>query len=136
MAKLECQEIIIVADREKIKAFVQDVLGCGCAEEVFKIIDLRHETRAGEPYDRINVGNRLLVYIFRTDDPDFVKRELPGLVRAGVEERDRDAFNRFRLVLATGEPRVEIAAVKAYKGLGTVDDRTFLHVVDQAEITF
>ena len=67
-----------MADRQKIKAFVQDVLGCGCAEEVFEIIDLRQETMAGTPYDRINIGNRLLIYIFRTDDTEFVKKELPG----------------------------------------------------------
>lgn len=125
-----------MADRQKIKAFVQDVLGCGCAEEVFKIIDLRQEMMAGTPYDRINIGNRLLIYIFRTDDTEFVKKELPGLVRAGVEERDRNGFNRFRLVLATDEARVEIAAMKAYKGLGGTDDRTFLHVVDKEQVAF
>jgi len=125
-----------MADREKIKAFVQDVLGCGCAEEVFRIIELRQETMAGMPCDRINIGNRLLVYIIRTDDPEFVRRELPGLVRAGVEERDRNGFNRFRLVLATDEARVEIAAMSAYKRLSAVDDRTFLHVVNKDQIAF
>jgi hypothetical protein len=136
MAKIENQEGIIMADRQKIKAFVQDVLGCGCAEEVFKIIELRQETMAGTPYDRINIGNRLLVYIFRTDDSEFVKKELPGMVRAGVEERDRDGFNRFRLVLATDEARVEITAMKAYKALDFTDDRTFLHVVEKGQIVF
>jgi hypothetical protein len=33
----------MMADKGKIKAFVQDVLGCGCAEEVFRIIDLGQE---------------------------------------------------------------------------------------------
>jgi hypothetical protein len=134
MARIGDQEGFVMADRQKIKAFAQDVLGCGCAEEVSKIIDLRQETMAGPLFDRINIGNRLLVYIFRTDDPEFVKKELPGIVRAGVEERDRNGFNRFRLVLAADEARVEIAAMKAYKGLGGTDDCTFLHVVEKDQV--
>jgi hypothetical protein len=125
-----------MADKGKIKAFVQDVLGCGCGEEVFKIIELRHDEMAGTHYDRINIGNRLLIYIFATDDPVFVGKELAGIVRAGKEERDREGFNRFRLVLSTDEARVEIAAMKAYKDLDFADDRTFLHVVSKEQIAF
>jgi hypothetical protein len=125
-----------MADRGKIKAFVQDVLGCGCAEEVFKIIDLRREEMAGAHYNRINIGNRLLIYIFRTDDPGFVRKDLAGIVRAGNGERDQKSFKRFRLVLASDDARVGIAAMKAYKELDFVDDRTFLHVVKKEQVTF
>lgn len=125
-----------MADMEKIKAFVQDVLGCGCAEEVFRIIDLRQEAMAGKPYDRINVGNRLLVYVFRIGEPGFASRELPGIVRSGIRERDDEGFNRFRLVVATDNPRVEIAAMKAYQALDFTDDRAFLHVVENEQILY
>jgi hypothetical protein len=125
-----------MADREKIKAFVQNVLGCGCAEEVFKIIELRHDEMAGKHYDHINIGNRLMVYIFRTDDPEFVRKDMARIIRAGKEERDSKGFNRFRLVLASDDARVGVAAMKAYKELDFADDRTFLHVVKKEQIAF
>ena len=125
-----------MADKGKIKAFVQDVLGCGCAEDVFKIIELRQDEMAGTHYDRVNIGDRLLVYIFKSDDPEFTGRELARIVRAGKEERDRKSFNRFRLVLATGDARVGTAAMKAYKELDFADDRTFLHIVKKEQIAF
>ncbi|HEY3272207.1 MAG TPA: hypothetical protein VGJ92_00515 [Methanocella sp.] len=125
-----------MADKRKIKAFVQDVLGCGCAEEVFKIIELRQEEMAGARYDRVNIGNRLLIYIFRTDDPGFVGKDLAGIVRAGKEERNQKSFNRFRLVLASDDSRVGTAAMKAYKELDFTDDRTFLHVVNKEQVAF
>lgn len=125
-----------MADKGKIKAFVQDVLGCGCAEDVFKIIELQQVEMAGTPYDRVNIGNRLLIYIFETEDPVFVGRELARIVRAGKEERDRKSFNRFRLVLAADDARVRTAAMKAYKELEFIDDRTFLHVVKKEQTAF
>jgi hypothetical protein len=44
-----------MADRQKIKAFVQDVLGCGCAEEVFEIIELREN---GTLIDKSHIGSK------------------------------------------------------------------------------
>jgi hypothetical protein len=126
----------MMADKGKIKAFVQDVLGCGCAEEVFKIIEFQQDEMAGTRYDRINIGNRLLIYIFQTDDLEFTGRELARIVRAGKEERDRKGFNRFRFVLTTDSDRVGIAAMKAYKELDFTDDRTFLHIVKKEQIAF
>jgi hypothetical protein len=125
-----------MTDREKIKAFVQGVLGCGCAEEVFKIIELSHEKKGSVRYDRINVGNRLLIYIFRADDPEYVGKELPGMLLAGRKERDGHGFNRFRLVLATDAPAAGVAAMSAYKKTGLADDRLFFHVVHPAQIEF
>lgn len=125
-----------MADKKKIKAFVQGVLGCGCAEEVFQQIDLSHAQLAGAKYDRINIGNRLLIYVFRTDDAQFVEGELSRIIRAGKAERDAKGFNRFRLVLATDEARVSGPAMKAYKKLDFLDDRIYLHVVGTGQVSF
>ncbi len=125
-----------MTDRDKIKAFVQDVLGCGCAEEVFRIIEIRREERAGQPYDRINIGNRLLVYVFRTDDAGWASRTLADLVRAGKTERDAEGFNRFRLVLAADAPAAMSPVMKAYGSLDLVDDRIFLHVIPKRQAAF
>jgi hypothetical protein len=125
-----------MADREKIKAFVQGVLGCGCAEEVFKTIESRHAKKGDVRYDRINIGNRLLIYVFRADDPEFIEKELPGMLLTGMKERDGGGFNRFRLVLATDVPAAGVAAMTAYKKTGLADDRLFIHVVHPAQIEF
>ncbi len=125
-----------MADREKIKAFVQGVLGCGCAEEVFKTIESRHAKKGGVRYDRINIGNRLLIYVLRADDPEFIGTELPGMLFAGRKERDDAGFNRFRLVLATDAPAAGTAAMTAYKKTKLTDDRLFIHVVHPAQIEF
>jgi hypothetical protein len=132
----EREKGVMMTDKGKIKSFVQNVLGCGCAEEVFKIIELQHEEIAGARYERINTGNRLLIYIFETDDPEFVRKDMARIVRAGKEERDQMGFNRFRLVLASDDTRVGVAAMKAYKELDFADDRTFLHVVKKGQIAF
>jgi len=134
--KTQIEKGVMMADKGKIKAFVQDELGCGCGEEVFKIIELQQDEMAGTHYDRVNIGNRLLIYIFEADDPGFAGKELAGIARAGKEERDRKGFNRFRLVLSTDEARVEIAAMKAYRELDFIDDRMFLHVVSKEQIAF
>ena len=125
-----------MTDKKKIKAFVQDVLGCGCAEEVFLLIELRQEEMAGKKYDHINVGNRLLIYVFRTGDARFVAEALQSIVLAGKEERDAGGFNRFRLVLATDATRAGSAATKAYDKLAFLDDRIHLHVIGKSQVTF
>ena len=125
-----------MADRKKIKAFVQGVLGCGCEEDVFQITDLRREQMAGHAYDRVNIGNRLLIYIFSSDDPEWIKSQLPGIVRAGKAERDARGFNRFRIVVATDAPQVKRAAPEAYQRAHVTDDRVHLHVVGKAQVAF
>jgi hypothetical protein len=51
-------------------------------------------------------------------------------VQAGVSERDRHHFNRFRLVLAGANPgELEPAAREAFDACEQVDERAHLHVV-------
>lgn len=125
-----------MSDVQKIKAFVQDVLGCGCSEEVFRIIEETEGDYKGIGYSRINVGNRLLVYIFRTDDRDFILDEMSEVLGTGLVDRDQHGFNRFRLVYAMQRPLEERGwVVKTFNGLKT-DDRTFIHVVDKKAADF
>lgn len=122
--------------QEKIKAFVQQVLGCGCAEEVFNLIETSQVWVEDVDCLRINVGNRLLVYLIDTDDAVLVDSELGNLVARGVEDRDRNGFNRFRLVIAAERVKqLERNAKKAFKAIGP-DDKVHLHVVPRDSIDF
>jgi hypothetical protein len=121
---------------DEIKAFVQDTLGCGCSDEVFRIIEAAQRTLDGRPYTRINVGNRLLVYVFEAHVSGMTESEVERIASAGKEERDRLEFNRFRLALASGDPLLRAAAGKAFSRPGFPDDRLHLHVIGENEAAF
>lgn len=123
-------------DKEKIKAFVQDVLGCGCAEEVFTHIEAGPDIVEDIGCTRINVGGRLLVYVFYGPGPAFVEDKLVPALRDGMRERDAFGYNRFRLVLASGDRALKAAAEKMFSGSGFADDRAHLHVVPPGAVAF
>jgi hypothetical protein len=112
--------------------FVRDVLGCGCPDEVLRSIAVdqgRLIPGSDVEVTRLDVGGRLLVYVVPA-----AAQPLPSLVAAavdaGVSERDRRAFNRFRLVLAAGSPAaLEQPARDALAACGRRDERVHLHVV-------
>jgi hypothetical protein len=67
------------ADISQAVNFVKNTLGCNCPDEVFKQVKVCFGVRpsAGITLERwINVGGRLLVYIFNADTPDFSKELL------------------------------------------------------------
>ncbi|HMK46365.1 MAG TPA: hypothetical protein VK436_07030 [Methanocella sp.] len=125
-----------MADPIKIKSFVQNVLGCGCSEEVFKHIEDSPQIYKGVGYTRINVGNRLLVYLLKTDDRHFIEQEIKGIVDTGIAERNATGFNRFRLAIVTTYPE-EIGglAEEIFHTLKT-DDRTHIHVLGKGQADF
>jgi hypothetical protein len=118
--------------------FVRNVLGCGCPEEVLQSIRLDcGPLIPGLDIEatRLDVGGRLLVWVV----PASVMQPLPALVaalvEAGIAERDRAGFNRFRLVLACAEPaEVDPPARAAFDARPRPDDRVHLHVVSLDEV--
>jgi hypothetical protein len=120
--------------KEKIKEFTQKTLGCGCSEDVFEHIG--HEKNVAISGDicvddRINIGNRLLIYILETDDKGFIEKGLAGLIEEGIKERDREGFNRFRLAISTTKPEeINRAAEKAFSRVKK-DDRVHIHVIEK-----
>ena len=128
--------------RLAIRGFVQEVLGCGCPEEVFRHIETGEARWGGVGGLRIVVGGRLLVAVFDTDDAELVRGRLAGWVAEGMRERDRAGLNRLRIVVATSTlSQMEPIARRAFAESPGCDDRTHLHVVDrrccewQTEIT-
>jgi len=122
--------------------FVRDVLGCGCPEEVLRSITVdRGRLVPGLDVElaRLDVGGRLLVYVVPAAAspplPSAVAAVVVAAVEAGASERDRRAFNRFRLVLATANPaEIEESARDAFAACKIVDERVHLHVVSLEEL--
>lgn len=125
-----------MSDKVEIKKFVQNVLGCGCAEEVFQTIEHgKNVPVCGDVCvsDRINIGNRLLVYVLETNDTGFIKDYMADLVRNGIKERDEQGYNRFRLAISTDRvEEVDKIAGEIFNDLRK-DDRVYLHVIKKGE---
>jgi len=95
-------------DIEKLKTFVKETLGCACPEEVFSYLKCKNNVPlhyGTELLRKINIGNRLLIYVVEVNDQDSVSLLLPFLFNTGKKERDDAGFNRFRLVIATDRVR-------------------------------
>ena len=118
-----------------IKAFVQGTLGCSCPEEGFDRITV--DTGAGEVSHRIRIGGRLLVYILDAGRTPDVSGAVAGALRDGLRERDRDHFNRLRLVVASSTPeRIAGTAEAAFSASPDRDKKTHLHVVAARDLGF
>ena len=88
-----------------IKSFVQNNLGCGCSDEVFSFIQVEKnpDDFHSLPVDYlITIGNRLLIGICLYENLDVgAIKNISRSLSAGKKLRDRNGFNRFRLVVAS-----------------------------------
>lgn len=121
--------------RTEIERFVRDTLGCGCPDEVFEQIEYGPPPAALAALGverRLLVGGRLLAYIVPCGP------RLPAirkLVEAGRSERDREGYNRFRLVLAATDPEQVRAAVEGeFAAAASPDDRVHLHAIEASNV--
>lgn len=120
-----------------MKAFVREALGCDCDESVFKHIENEKGVKVDDIKlrNKINVGNRLLVYVADASSPSFVRSHMQELLAAGRKERDERHFNRFRLVLVTSNGSgVELIANKLFLGSPAVDEKVHLHLMDKLDV--
>jgi len=125
---------------ERIKHFIQNTLGCGCPDEVFRSIDVRRNVRLNSFIvldSAFVIGNRLLVYLAEAGSAGCIEEHLPALVAAGTKERDEKGLNRFRLVLISDRPAdVQQAAGKLFEELRGNDGKVHLHVIDRTSLPF
>ena len=123
-------------DKDMIKFFAQNTLGCGCPEEVFQHITCESNILRDSvniPY-KITIGNRLLIYVFAIDTPDSLKDLLPKLADIGKRERDNSGFNRFRLVLAAdNHDSLRQTGEQLFNALEK-DEKIHLHILPKTSI--
>ena len=120
-----------ILSEQQITPFVREVLGCQCPLELFEKIDSSIERLGDLTYQRILVGQRLLVYLVYGDNFLDAPECVVELLNAGVAERDREGYNRIRLVLQ-GELSLEQAAGlnALVSPVTTADAKAHLHLVD------
>jgi hypothetical protein len=125
---------------DTIRRFVQNTLGCGCPEEVFRSIDVRRDVRLNSFVvldSAIIIGNRLLVYVTDVSAEGCIEEHLSLLMEMGKKERDEKGLNRFRLVLMTDVPEeMRLTAGKLYNDLRGTDERVHLHVIGRKSNPF
>ncbi len=119
--------------KNTIKKFIKETLGCNCPDEVFEHIELERNINLNNDIlinAKINIGNRLLVYVMEVNKKSFLQNNLHAAVSFGKEERDKRGFNKFRLVLS-GEriEEFEQAAYTIFNGLAVKDEKMHLHLV-------
>lgn len=115
----------------EIKRFVQEVLGCSCPEEAFYNIDYQ---RKCDPFPerKVTVGGRLLIYLIDMDKGSNVQEDIESALGRGVEERDKEGLNRFRLVLVASRPeKIHSQAEHVFNNAEYTDEKTHLHVVSE-----
>jgi hypothetical protein len=122
---------------QAVTRFVRDTLGCGCPDGVFERIriDTQPEVFNGLPIDyMIDIGGRLLVAVCTTADWRQLQQALADIVRRAGEYRDRNGFNRFRLVVAAEDTRTAQAALQAQfeSVIAHGDEKIHLHVLAPA----
>jgi hypothetical protein len=126
-------------DKNSVRRFVRETLGCTCPEKVFQHIEVQTDVAVHDDvvldYE-INVGKRLLIYVVAVDELGVLGLIIPQLVRIGTYKRNEYGFNRFRLVLLTqkAEALTEEAST-IFKSLDVAtDEKVHLHVIDRENL--
>ena len=120
-----------------VQRFVRETLGCTCPDDVLANIDFSRDVAVGGVTGsrRINVGQRLLIYLLESDDTELLGRQMQELITHGTAERNREGFNRFRLVVASRNTEImSRPAQRAFDESARSDERIHLHVVDRSTI--
>ncbi len=121
-----------------IKKFAVEILGCGCPDKVFQTIDdeiITFPFVKNLVIQRIVIGNRLLIYLFPCPAIEGAIRSLPQLIEEGTAERDRQNYNRFRLVVYGVDNDARTLQLQSCCKIFTdSDDRLFLHVLDHKQV--
>jgi len=122
-------------EKTGIVNFAMHVLGCGCDNTVFDIIEKEDHSILNcgvKLRKKIVIGKRLLIYI--ADADDFRPEDIKSVVAEGIHERNSMGYNRLRLAIVT--PRVgEIAAsyLCEFGCLTDKDDKTHIHIVSNED---
>ena len=120
-------------NKKDIKTFVINKLGCNCPSEVFNIIECEKDIRLDQNFNlnyKINIGNRLLIYIIEINDKEFLRQNLLKIVAHGIDERNKNNFNRFRLVIISNDiDESDKSGQRLFNTILKGDQKAHLHIV-------
>lgn len=119
---------------ESIKAFTREVLGCDCPQEVFNKIVCEDNVNIDSGLTishKINIGDRLLIYISILNQTSELDSELHELIDAGEKERNDKGYNRFRLVLVSDNPDIIKDDVQKLFEQIEKDEKIHLHIISR-----
>lgn len=122
---------------DEVAHFVRTTLGCGCPDEVLRVIRLDRPCGGGLQPVRLQVGGRLLIHLVEASQALSTPGRIESLAAEGRAERDAGGYNRFRLVLVTtGRPGPSAAPAAEGRFLaGTAgDERSHLHWAAQRDV--
>ncbi|MBT8120113.1 MAG: hypothetical protein KJN89_10390 [Gammaproteobacteria bacterium] len=120
--------------KEKIKGFVRNTLGCGCPDKVFKKIDISEQPVESDELQigRIVVGDVLLIYIISPGPSAALGDSVEAIALSGKNDRDRNGYNRFRLVVSGIEDDARKERVSAcFSKSFIMDEKMHIHFVNQ-----
>ena len=116
-----------------IKSFVINKLGCNCPDEVFNIIKWQKDVQINNDIIlnyKINIGNRLLIYIIEIEDYNIMNNNLVKVFMYGIGERNNNGFNRFRLaIISNNVHEISFIAQNVFNNLNIDDQKVHLHVI-------
>ena len=120
-------------NKEDIKTFVINKLGCNCPSEVFNIIEWEKDIQLDQSINlnyKINIGNRLLIYIIEINDKEFLRQNLLKIAAHGIGERNQNNFNRFRLVIISNNiDEIDKSGQRLFDTILKGDQKAHLHLV-------
>ena len=120
-------------NKEDIKTFVINKLGCNCPSEVFNIIEGQKDIPLDQNINlnyKINIGNRLLIYIIEINDKEFLRQNLLKIVAQGIDERNQNNFNRFRLVIISNNiDEIDKSGRRLFDTILKGDQKAHLHLI-------
>jgi hypothetical protein len=124
-------------NKKDIKTFVINKLGCNCPSEVFNIIERQKDIQLDQNINlnyKINIGNRLLIYIIEINDKEFLRQNLLTIVARGIDERNKNNFNRFRLVIISNDiDEIDKSSQRLFDTILKGDQKAHLHIVREKD---
>jgi hypothetical protein len=83
----------------------------------------------GNNYE-FNIGNRLLIYIMEINDKEFLRQNLLKIVAHGIDERNKNNFNRFRLVIINNDIiEIDKSGQRLINSILKGDQKAHLHII-------
>ena len=122
-------------NRQQIKHFVRETLGCTCPDEVFKQIRQLDQSALFDTADAVyDIGSRLCIAVYVPANWRDLVQKLGQLVAEGMQYRDQHGFNRFRLVIACSDDDAVTQLSQVFEALPETDEKVHLHVIPPSQL--